>query len=79
MTLVFVAYYHSMFFFKICSEGGDLPLIIEIALSFYLQLSKLGWPNSGQIGPNLFISVGFDELRFCLSARLYVLPNHPAV
>ena len=42
MYLVFAAYYNSMIFSKICLEGGDFPRIIEIALLFDLQLSKLG-------------------------------------
>ena len=37
---VVVAYYASVIFFKICSESGDFPHFIEIALLFYLQLSQ---------------------------------------
>ena len=29
---VFVAHYDSMIFFKICSEGADLPHLIRVAL-----------------------------------------------
>ena len=32
MFLVFIAYYDSLIFSKICSEGGVSPRIIEIAL-----------------------------------------------
>ena len=39
-----MAYYDSLIFSKmICSEGGDFPRIIEIALLFHLQLYQPGW------------------------------------
>ena len=40
MYLMFVAYYNSMIFSKICSEGGDFLYIFEIALFFYFQISN---------------------------------------
>ena len=45
MYLVFVAFYDSMIFSKIWSEGSDFQRIIESALLFHLQFSKTGWPD----------------------------------
>ena len=45
MYLLFVAYYDSMIFSKICSEGGDFPRIIDIPLLLHFQPYKPGWSN----------------------------------
>ena len=62
--LVFVAYYDSMNFSKICSEGRDIPRILELSLLFVvsfatsqIRMTRLG-PKVGQIGTK-YDKVGF--------------------